>query len=134
MPRLSIWFVRASLIYLVVGLTLGALLLANEGVPFSPAIGKVLPVHIELLLLGWLVQLAMGAAYWVLPRFSSGPPRGNQGLAWLSFFVLNAGLWLVVFASLTSRSWVLLIGRLIETTGVAIFAWGTWRRAKPAGK
>jgi hypothetical protein len=54
--------------------------------------------------------------------------------AWLSFFVLNAGMWLVAFASLTSRSWVLLTGRLIETTGVAIFAWGAWRRAKPAGK
>ena len=36
MPRLSVYFVRASLIYLVLGFTFGGLLLANKGVMISP--------------------------------------------------------------------------------------------------
>ena len=62
MPRLSVWFVRASLIYLLVGFTFGALMLAEKGIPYYPPIFNLLPIHIELLLIGWLVQLAMGVA------------------------------------------------------------------------
>jgi len=131
MPRLSIWYVRVSLIYLFLGITLGALLLAEEGVPFSPTLESWLPVHIELLTVGWLVQLALGVAYWILPRFSSGPPRGNQGLAWLSFFVLNTGLWLAALGFLSSKPWLLPAGRLIEIVAVALFVWGAWRRVRP---
>ncbi|NOZ73444.1 MAG: hypothetical protein GXP38_16340 [Chloroflexi bacterium] len=67
MPRLSTWFVRASLIYLALGVTLGGLLLAEKGIPFYPALWIALPVHMEFLLIGWMVQLAMGMAYWILP-------------------------------------------------------------------
>ena len=60
MPRLSIWFIRSALIYLALGFTFGALLLANKGFPIIPEIWRLLPAHIELLLVGWTLQLAMG--------------------------------------------------------------------------
>jgi len=37
MPRLSLWALRAAFGYLLVGFTLGALLLPNKGQPFCPA-------------------------------------------------------------------------------------------------
>ncbi len=95
MPRLSVWFVRASLIYLSIGFAIGALLLAEKGVPYFPAILSILPVHIEFLLIGWLVQLAMGVAFWILPRFGMESPRGNEQIIWASLMLLNAGLCLV---------------------------------------
>jgi hypothetical protein len=33
MPRLSVWFVRAALVYLALGFTCGALLLAHKACP-----------------------------------------------------------------------------------------------------
>ena len=42
MPRLSVYLVRASLIYLILGFTLGGLLLANKGVMISPLIWAML--------------------------------------------------------------------------------------------
>jgi hypothetical protein len=53
MPRLSCWCLRASLLHLLVGFTLGALLLFHKGVPVHPAFWQLLPPHIECLLLGW---------------------------------------------------------------------------------
>ncbi len=87
MPRLSAWFVRASLLYLLVGFAFGALMLAQVGVSYDPGIVVLLPVHMEFLLVGWLVQLAMGVAFWIFPRWGLTLPnaRGNQSLIWASF-------------------------------------------------
>ncbi|HLV45033.1 MAG TPA: hypothetical protein VKY39_08745, partial [Aggregatilineales bacterium] len=63
MPRLSVWMVRASLLYLGLGFTFGALMLANKGVPLHPRLWALLPLHAEMLLVGWAIQLAMGVAF-----------------------------------------------------------------------
>ncbi len=133
MPRLAAWFVRTSMLYLLAGFTLGALMLAQDGIPFYPSILMALPVHMEFLLVGWLVQLAMGVAFWIFPRFGMGMPRsrGNEALIWTSFWMLNAGLCLFVL-----ELWVpamLLVGRVAEAAAVIVYAVGTWRRIKPHG-
>lgn len=66
--------------YLVLGFTLGLLLLVNKGVPIHPALWRLLPAHAEFLLLGWTLQLALGVAYWILPRF--GTRRGAVWCGW----------------------------------------------------
>jgi hypothetical protein len=131
MPRLSLWFVRASLVYFLLGFTFGALLLAEKGIPYYPPIWNLLPIHIELLLIGWLLQLAMGVAFWIMPRFGVGAPRGNEGLIWAAFTCVNGG---IVLAAL--QFWLppaLLPGRALEVAGVFLFLAGMWRRVKPMG-
>lgn len=124
MPPLSIWFVRTAFAYLALGFTVGALLLANKGVPFAPALWQLRAAHIELLTLGWLLQLALGVAYWILPRFWEGPPRGNTTGAYLAFGLLNGGLWLVVLSTVFGLPpALLLLGRLLEAGAVLAFAW-----------
>jgi hypothetical protein len=130
MPRLSVYFVRASLLYLLVGFTLGGLLLANKGVMISPVIWALLPIHIEFALVGWMVQLALGVAYWILPRFARGAPRGKERLAWLAWILLNAGILFVVLQTLLGTPWLTLTGRLLEILGLSAFAVGNWRRIK----
>src|SRR3989304_5975518 len=100
MPRLSTWMIRASLLYLFTGFTFGALLLFHKGIPISARLWSLLPAHIDFLLSGWIVQLVMGMAFWILPRFSREPRRGNVRLAWLAFGLLNAGVLMVGLAPL----------------------------------
>lgn len=133
MPRLSVIFVRTSLIYLAAGFTFGGLLLANKGVFISPLIWMLLPTHIEFLMMGWLVQLAMGMAFWILPRFSQGAPRGNERWSWAALIFLNIGILLAVLQSLTGAQWLMFFGRVLETLGLAAFVIGNWKRVKPVG-
>ena len=131
MPRLSAWFVRASLIYLLLGFFFGALILAQKGIPYYAPIWNLFPIHAEFLLVGWLVQLAMGIAFWIIPRFSSGSSRGPVGLVWLSFALLNAGILII-----TLQVWfpiAVLIGRIAEVGAAILFIVGSWRRVKPQG-
>lgn len=131
MPRPSVWFIRASLIYLLLGFTFGALILAEKGISYYPPVWNLFPIHMEFLLLGWFGQLAMGVAFWILPRFSTGQPRGNVNLIWISFALINLG---ILFSAL--QLWfpvATLIGRAAEASAGIIFAIGLWRRVKPHG-
>lgn len=132
MPRLSVWFIRAALLYLLAGFSLGALLLTHKGVPFEPQLWRWRPAHIELLLVGWMLQLAMGVAYWILPRFQQ--QRGNVAAAWAAFLLLNAGVLVVVAAGvLSAPAWPLAVGRLLQAGAAVAFAANAWPRIKPTG-
>ena len=131
MPRLSVWFVRCSLVYLLLGLTLGALMLANKGIPFAPRAWNLLGPHIEFLLLGWMLQLAMGVAFWILPRLGSGSPRGKELLIYSAFVLLNLGIWIGALRLYLEPSWLTVTCRVLEASSVLLFVLGSWRRIKP---
>jgi hypothetical protein len=132
MPRLSQLFIRTAFVYLLLGFTFGALMLANKGVPLHPAFWRLLPAHIEFLLLGWTLQLALGVAFWILPRFWDGPPRGNEAGARLAFVLLNLGVWLVALgALLAAPAAVAFLGRTAELAAVVAFGFHVWPRIIP---
>lgn len=132
MPRASVWFVRGALTHLLLGFTLGALLLWNKGLPITPQIWRLLPAHMEVLLLGWIGHLALGVAYWILPRFQTA--RGNTRLAWAAFVLLNVGIALVSLAPfLPAFRGLSLAGRLSESAAAVTFALHAWPRVKPPG-
>lgn len=132
MPKLSRWFIRAALLHLAVGITLGTLLLAHKGMPFYPWLWRLLPLHVELLLFGWIVQLVMGVAFWIFPRFWRS--RGNEFPAWIAFGLLNSGVWLGgLDPLLTGPVWLLPLGRLLEAAAAVAFALHIWSRIKPPG-
>jgi hypothetical protein len=133
MPRLSVWFIRASLVYLVIGFTFGAFMLANEGLAFNLPLGKILPAHMEFLFLGFMLQLALGVAYWILPRYGQGKPRGNETLAWASLIMLNAGILMVALNTILMLPWFTVLGRVLEAGCALLFLWGAWRRVRPSG-
>ena len=131
MPRLSVWLIRFSLAYLALGFTFGSLLLFHKGIPLHPLLWRLLPAHIEFVLFGWTAQLAMGMAFWILPRFPSPPVRGDETLASAAFFLVNLGVWLLALAPFSSASaWLAFSGRLAEAGGVLAFALHAWPRVK----
>lgn len=132
MPRLSCWLIRTALVYLLLGFTLGGLMLWHKGLPIHPAVWRLLPAHMEFLLLGWTLQLVMGVAYWTLPRV--GAKRRKSTLVWFSYGLLNGGLCLVALSGFApATALVQLTGRLMETVAMTAFVIHAWRRVKPFG-
>ncbi len=135
MPRFSVWSIRLALVYLATGFTIGALMLSQKGVLYDASIWMLLPLHIEILLLGWTWQLIMGVGYWILPRFAKGAARGNETLAWISLGLLNLGIWLVginpFLGNLSGTPPI--AGRLLEASSAALFIFLSWRRIRPTG-
>ncbi len=133
MPPLSVWFIRTALLALTAGTSLGSVLLAVKGMPGRGPPSGALPLHIELLLIGWLVNLTLGVAYWILPKHARGRERGHPVPPWAAYLLLNAGVVIAGSAAPAGLPALLLAGRAAELSGVACFAAHAWSRVKPFG-
>ncbi len=131
MPRFSVWGIRLALLYFLTGITFGAVLLLNKAVPLHPALWALLPLHIDFLLIGWIVQLVFGVAYWIFPRFRNEPKRGNPRLAWAALLSLNLSLALLATAGLALQPAWQLPARGLQLAATVLMAGGLWGRAKP---
>ena len=134
MPIISVWFIRCSLTYLGLGFTIGAVVLFNKAVPVIPSVWNFLPMHIEFLLLGFVLQLTMGVAFWIFPRLQTLTDRGDEKKAVLAFILLNVGIWICSLSSFISLDQILLVGRLCQTGAVIFFILNLWPRVYPFGK
>lgn len=131
MPGPSVLLVRLAFVHLLLGLGAGSLLLVAKGMPqWSLLSWGWRAAHVELLVVGFTIQLALGVAFWILPRDADRPPAQLPAVLVAAF--LNAGL-LMVAAGLVERVPMLqLIGRLAEATAIGIFAAHAWPRVRAA--
>lgn len=154
MPAISRAFVKASLIYLGLGAVIGALLLINRWVFLGSAIGSLRVSHTQFLIVGWLTQLIMGVAWWLLPPLAIGRPpggpestrrgqaqRGSSPLFWATLILLNAG---ILFHSISAPlySWTQIelfntlasISDLFLLAAAITFVVNLWARVRELGR
>lgn len=88
-------FIRGGIIYLVVGVTMGALMAINPQWR-----GPLTTAHAHILLLGWVSMMICGVGYHVLPRFR-GKELHSEAIATAHLVLMNVGLvGLAVFLTL----------------------------------
>ena len=120
-------FVRASLIWLGVGVLIGV------SMAFWPSAALVYrPAHIHANLLGFVSMMIFGVAYHVMPRFSGNPLRSPAEARW-HLVVANVGLTLLV-AGWIGRVWLvapaliaLRAGAALSAVGAFLFIHNIWR-------
>ena len=119
-------FIKASLLWLAFGVTLGVAMAVH------PAWGVYRPAHLHANLLGFVAMMIFGVAYHVIPRFSGHAlhaPRLARAQVWLS----NVGLaGLVLGFALRAHAHgaatpLLAIGGTLGALGAYAFAWNVWR-------
>lgn len=130
MPTPSRWMIKASMLYMLIGFSIGALILISKAYPAYSSVWSLLSIHIEVSIFGWIIQLTMGTAYWILPRYLKTKSRGNPKLAMLMVGMLNAGILINVasYLDFISSSGPIL-GRLLEVGAVVLFIGLHWNRA-----
>ena len=119
-------FLRASLAWLALGVTLGVCMAVH------PAWIIYRPAHLHMLLLGFVMMMIAGVAYHVLPRFAATmlySPR-IAGVHWvvsnLGLAVLASGF-IVRMHNVQVGAWLLGIGGVLSAAGAYAMAWNLWR-------
>lgn len=137
MPMLSRWFIKTGMIYFVIGLLMGAILLAQPVMGWSSNVQVLRPVYLHFLFIGWVTQIIMGVGYWMFPKYSKEKPRGNEKLGWVVFVLLNLGLILraisepaMVLAPQLGFGWVLALASMCLLLAGWGFIANTWGRIK----
>lgn len=119
-------FVKASLVWLALGVTLGVAMAAH------PAWIAYRPAHVHMNLLGFVTMMIYGVAYHVIPRFTGHPLRGRRLAGW-HWWASNVGLALMVVGFAlrvhagTRATPVLATGGVLSALGAYAFGWIVWR-------
>lgn len=132
MPRLSVWMIRLSFLHFLGGYTIASLLLSQKGdpelLPFD--MWQYLFLHVDMLLVGWMVQLSMGVAYWILPRLPGTiTERGRPGFALSAVILINGGV--ACFAVVNSAILVS-AGMFMQFAGALSFVYHAVPRVRAA--
>jgi heme/copper-type cytochrome/quinol oxidase subunit 1 len=119
-------FLKASLTWLSLGVTLGVVMAA------VPSLSVYRPAHLHMLTLGFVAMMIFGVAYHVIPRFSGHPLHSRILPVW-HWWMSNVGLLLmsvgfVLRQSMGARATPLLaIGAALSAIGAYVFAFVMWR-------
>lgn len=131
MPRLSVLMVRSALLWQALGASLGGLMLAGKAVPVPAWVWLARGGHTHMLLVGWLVQLACGVAFWILPRLDAAGSRGDERPAWLAAAALNLGVALAILGPPLGAAWAALAAAALYAVAGAAFVAHAWPRVLP---
>jgi cbb3-type cytochrome oxidase subunit 1 len=119
-------FLRASLLWLLVGTLIGA------AMAIHPPWAAYRPAHLHSLLLGFVMMMIAGVAYHVIPRFAVATLHSPR-LAKAHLIVANLGLTLMVAGFLgrphghALAPLCLATGGVLSLLGAWAFAWNLWR-------
>lgn len=127
MARISVWFVRTALLHFALGATVGAWRLAAGGGLGGTAPSLLRALHVEGMLLGWVCQLALGVAVWILP-FSDRVSADRR--LWGAWGALNGGIVLVGIARWTGWAGLLVAGRGAEILAGLLIIRVLWPRVR----
>ena len=137
MPSLTRWFIRSSLVYLILSLAAGFLLAGRVPLNLPGEVSAISPVYFHLFMVGFTAQLIFGVVYWMFPKYSREKPRGSERLGWLTFVLLNLGLGLRLAAEPANTIaptpfWegALVVSAVLQWTAGVLFVANTWSRVK----
>lgn len=98
MPTLTRWFLKAALAWLVAAALAGAAVALQPALDLPPAIARLRPAYVHMLMVGWVTQLIFGIAHWMFPKPTPTTAARTDRLGWLAWLTLNVGLVLRVVA------------------------------------
>jgi len=126
MERFVSGFIRASLLWLGIGVLIGV------SMAFWPTAILYRAAHMHANLLGFVSMMIFGVAYHVIPRFS-GNALHSRSLAGIHLWVANSGLAMMVGGFLLRATWfepgnlLLRIGAALSALGAFFFIYNLWR-------
>jgi cbb3-type cytochrome oxidase subunit 1 len=111
-------FLKASLAWLALGVTLGVAMAAH------PIWAVYRLAHVHMLLLGFVTMMIYGVAYHVVPRFAGAPLHSRRVAGW-HWWIANVGL-AVMVAGFMVRGVGASVGTPLLASGGALSALGAY--------
>ena len=123
MPRISEYFFRAGILFLIVGIGLGLQMAISQN-------HNVIGAHAHINLLGWVTSALFGGYYALNPAKAEGRRPMIQFVVYMiGVICMGTSLYLLLSGNLAMEP-VVAVSSLITFAGVLLFAWVVW---SPAG-
>ncbi len=133
--RYQRWMIKTSLIYLLMGVSLGVLIFLSQRFPGLAWASSWKTVHVHLLLVGAVIQMIMGVGLWMFPRRKEPPPVTTEPEGMTLYVAFNTG---TVLRSLFEPFWqagasayfLTLSGMLLQILSLVYFLYLIFQRIR----
>ncbi len=123
MPRISEYYFRAAILFLLVGISIGIHMSISQN-------HNVIGAHAHINLLGWVTSALFGGYYALNPAKAAGRlPMLQFAVYTLGVVIMGVSLYLLL-AGNVGMTPIVAASSLITFAGVLLFAWIVWM---PAG-
>jgi hypothetical protein len=123
MPRISEYYFRAAILFLLVGISIGIHMSISQN-------HNVIGAHAHINLLGWVTSALFGGYYALNPAKAAGRlPMLQFAVYTLGVIIMGVSLYLLL-AGNVGMTPIVAASSLITFAGVLLFAWIVWM---PAG-
>jgi heme/copper-type cytochrome/quinol oxidase subunit 1 len=142
MLTLARYFIKTSLLFLALGLMIGAHMSATFFLRHEPPDHFLVVAHTHLLLVGFVVMMIMGVALWMFPKPAKDDRRYRPGIAWAGYVAMTVatatralGEIALGFGGTASEAREIFlglstVGGLLQATGGLLFAYNIWTRIR----
>lgn len=138
MPKISRYFIKTGVVYLLAGVLLAII----AEIPALSTAPLLLPVYWHMLVIGWITQVIMGVSIWMFPRKQRDRKKTDSRAAWSAYWLLNSGLVLRLlsepFLPLTDNSTVLttmmILSGILQVSAFIAYTAEIWPRLQSRKK
>ena len=123
MPRISEYYFRTAILFLIAGISIGIHMSISQN-------HNVIGAHAHINLLGWVTSALFGGYYALNPAKAAGRLPMIQYVVYVVGVALMGVSLYLLLAGNTAMEPVVAVASLITFAGVLLFAWVVWM---PAG-
>ena len=133
-------FLKTAILFLGVGLALGAWMLVEREFAGRVASPYLVSAHTHAILVGFVMMMILGVALWMFPRPAKGDLRYRPRLAETAYWMLACGTAVRVVGELLHSSseapwlrWVVVLAGFTQVAGLLVFFANMWSRIRGLG-
>lgn len=119
MPRLSEYYFRSAILFLIVGIAIGIHMSMSQN-------HAVMGAHAHINLLGWVTSAVFGGYYALNPSKATGRLPMIQFVVYTLGVVAMGGALYLLLGGNTAMTPVVAVSSLVTFGGVLLFAWIVW--------
>jgi hypothetical protein len=133
-------FLKTGIVFLAVGLVLGAWMIARRELTGAFPSPYLVSAHTHALLVGFVMLMIQGVALWMFPRPEKGDARYSPHAAEGAYWLVTAGTAARVAGELLRPTvgaswlrWTVVLAGAAQIAGIGLFFYTMWSRIRPVG-
>jgi len=134
------YFIKTSVIFLIVGIITGLYMSISKYILRIGYSQELISAHTHLILVGSVMMMIMGVALWFFPRAEKDDKRYNPDLILATYWIMTISTSLrfifQVIANFIYSSWIhylIAISSIFQVLAMILFFYSMWGRIRPVG-
>jgi heme/copper-type cytochrome/quinol oxidase subunit 1 len=133
-------YIKTAILFLAVGLALGAWLIVRRELGGHTPAPYLVSAHTHSILVGFMMMMILGVALWVFPRPDRENARYRPAVAEVAYYLITVGTAArtggEILRDTRSDGWLrvtVALGAALQVVGLALFFYTMWNRIRSAG-